>query len=199
MHSAPATCAASWIAREPEATYGRVSAGPWHADGQSTASSLAERIVETTSGALVVLDEELRVRSANPAFYELFEVSQADTEGHSFFALGGGQWDVPWLRESLGQLLSLDGRLEDIELEIDTPFIGARTMLLNARRLVGEHAPDLILLAIQNVTARRAVEQQRQAFVLLLAHELRSPLTAIMGYVQLMQRHTLNDAAALRS
>src|SRR5688500_9915381 len=109
-------------AHEPEARYGRVSAGPWNADGLTTPASLAERIVATTSAALAVLDEELRVRSANPAFYELFEVSEADTEGHSFLVLGGGQWDVPQLHESLGQLLSLDGRLEDIELEIDRPF-----------------------------------------------------------------------------
>lgn len=184
-------------AHEPQATYGRVAAGPWHADGQSTASSLAERIVATTSAALIVLDEELRIRSANPAFYALFDVNQADTEGHSFFAVGGGQWDVPWLREPLGQLLSMDGHLEDIELQFDTPFIGNRTMLLSAQRLVGDSAPDLILLEIEDVTTRRAIEQERQAFVLLLAHEVRSPLTSIMGYVQLMQRRPGHDEAAL--
>lgn len=177
--------------------FGRVTAGPWHADGLSAASSLAERIVETTSTVLVALDVELRVRSANPAFYDLFQVAPAEIIGHELFALGNGEWDAPWLRASLGQLLSLDGHLEDIELEINTPLLGRRTMLLNARRLVGLGAADLILLTVEDVTARRAAEQQRRAFSLLLAHELRNPLTAILGYAQLMQRHAGNEAAPL--
>ena len=67
---------------------------------------------------VVLLDEQLRVRSANPAFYELFQVEQAETEDHDLFQVGNGLWDVPSLRESLGQLLKLNGHLQDAEIEI---------------------------------------------------------------------------------
>jgi len=169
------------------ASYGPVIAGPWRVDGLATASPLAESIVEAVPTALVVLDGDLRVRQANPAFYDTFHVFPADTEQHDFFELGSGQWDIPWLRASLIRILDLDSRLQVGEVEQVFPVIGPRTMRLEARPLVGPGADDLILLAIEDVTERKAAEQQRRDFTLLLAHELRNPLTAIMGYAQRLQ------------
>ena len=138
-----------------------------------TASPLAESIVEAVPTALVVLDANLRVRQANPAFYETFQVVPEETEQHDFFELGSGQWDIPWLRASLIRILDLDSRLQVAEVEQVFPAIGLRTMRLEARRLAGPGADDLILLAIEDITERKAAEQQRQEFILLLAHELR--------------------------
>ena len=95
------------------------------------------------------------------------------------------------------QILDLDSRLQDAEVEQVFPAIGLRTMRLEARRLAGPNADDLILLTIEDVTERKAVEQQRQEFVLLLAHELRNPWTAIMAYAQRMQEHKGSAEAAL--
>lgn len=183
--------------RRQEAAYGRIESGPWHADELTAASSIAESIVATIPEAILVLDADLCVRSANPAFYALFQVVPAETEGHALYALGNGQWDVPWLRESLGQLLSQDRCIQDADIEMDAPHIGHRAMQVHARRLVGSAPPGLILLAVEDITARKAIEQQRQAFVLLLAHELRNPLTSIMGYVQIMQRRAIRGDSAL--
>lgn len=171
------------------ANYGPVIAGPWRVDGLATASSVAESIVEAVPTALVVLDANLRVRQANPAFYETFQVVPEEIEHHDFFELGSRQWDIPWLRASLVQIVDLDSRLQGTEVEQVFPVIGLRTMRLEARPLVGPDADDLILLAIEDITERKAAEQQRRECILLLAHELRNPLTAIMGYAQRMQDH----------
>jgi two-component system, chemotaxis family, CheB/CheR fusion protein len=56
---------------------------------------IAEGIVQTVRQPLLVLDEHLRVQSANPAFYELFHVIAAQTEGQLIYELGNGQWDIP--------------------------------------------------------------------------------------------------------
>jgi PAS domain S-box-containing protein len=49
----------------------------------------------------------------------------------------------------------------------------------------------------RDISERRALERQKQAFLEMVAHDLGSPLTAIQGYAQLMQRReTYNERAA---
>src|SRR4030095_6263034 len=69
------------------------------------AQEVAQQIVETLLAPLLVLTPDFRVQSANPAFYQLFHVTPAETEGQSIYALGNGQWDIPALRTLLEELL----------------------------------------------------------------------------------------------
>lgn len=57
------------------------------ADRVNEARIYAEGIVQTVRQPLLVLDEHLRVQSANPAFYELFHVIAAQTEGQLIYEL----------------------------------------------------------------------------------------------------------------
>jgi two-component system, chemotaxis family, CheB/CheR fusion protein len=45
------------------------------------AAHYTEQIVETVRDPLLVLTPDLRVQSANPAFYQLFHLIPAETEG----------------------------------------------------------------------------------------------------------------------
>src|SRR5207245_5430706 len=49
------------------------------------ARDYAQALVETVRDSLVVLDEGFRVRSANEAFYRVFETSPQETLGKSLF------------------------------------------------------------------------------------------------------------------
>jgi PAS domain S-box-containing protein len=122
---------------------------------------LAEAIVETVREPLLVLNGDLRVRSANRSFYHTFQVSPEDTEDRPLYELGDHQWDIPRLRELLEHILPKDDQLHDFEVEHDFLNIGHRTMLLNARRLVKRNGgPELILLAIEDITRRRQLEEE---------------------------------------
>ena len=102
---------------------------------------------------LLVLDEDLRVVSANPAFYTFFQVSPGDTESEFVYNLGSGQWDIPALQEMLETIIPRDTAVEDYEVTHEFPQIGRRQMLLNARRVTFEsNRPSLILLAFEDVT-----------------------------------------------
>jgi two-component system CheB/CheR fusion protein len=57
-----------------------------------------EAIVQTIRDPLVVLHTDLRVRTANKAFYTLFNL-QHEIEGLYFYELAGGLLDVPVLRQ----------------------------------------------------------------------------------------------------
>ena len=61
----------------------------------------AENIVETVREPMLVLDGQLRVRTANPSFYRTFQVVEGETEGRLLYDLGNRQWDIPALRKLL--------------------------------------------------------------------------------------------------
>ena len=119
----------------------------------------SQNIVDTVREPLLILDATLRVRSANRAFYQTFHVSPAETEGRLIYELGNGQWDIPDLRTLLEDIVPKSSVFDDFELEHTFPDIGRRVMLLNARKLqAGKHG-ELLVLAMEDVTARRQAEE----------------------------------------
>ncbi|HEX2460102.1 MAG TPA: PAS domain-containing protein [Vicinamibacterales bacterium] len=132
---------------------------------------LAEKIIDTVREPLLILHQDLRVQSANRAFYDTFEVEPTETEGRLVYDLGHGQWDIPDLRRLLTEILPDNDFFEDFEVEHDFPTIGPRVMLLNARRV--DHL-QLILLAIEDVSERRRVEREREMLVGELNHRVKN-------------------------
>jgi two-component system CheB/CheR fusion protein len=122
----------------------------------------AEAVVATVREPLVVLDEELRVVTANHGFYETFQVAPEQTENRIIFEVGDRQWDVPRLRELLEEVIPRHATFENFEMVKDVPGIGPRTVLLNARRIERVDQPSRLLLAIEDVTERREAESERE-------------------------------------
>ena len=119
----------------------------------------AMNIVDTVRESLLILDATLRVRSANRAFYQTFHVSSEETENRLIYELGNGQWDIPALRTLLEDVVPKSSVFNDFELEHTFPVIGRRVMLLNARKLeAGQHG-ELLVLAMEDVTARKRAEE----------------------------------------
>ena len=131
------------------------------ADAINEARIYAETIVETIRQPLLVLDSELRIRSANRAFHKLFAVSATETENSLLYELGNRQWDIPPLRSLLDAVLRTEAKIDDFSVEQDFPVLGRRTMLLSAHKIQGDSGREnLILLAIEDVTARIHTEAQ---------------------------------------
>ena len=119
----------------------------------------AQDIVDTVREPLLMLDTSLRVQSANRAFYQTFKVSAEETENRLIYELGNGQWDIPALRTLLEDVIPTSSVFNDFELEHTFPVIGRRVMLLNGRKLrAGSHG-ELLVLAMEDVTARKRAEE----------------------------------------
>jgi PAS domain S-box-containing protein len=121
----------------------------------------ASDIVETVPSALIILDRNLNITSANRAFYQTFRTSAKETEGCHIYALGNRQWDIPALRNLLESVIPHRASVEGFEVEHDFPMIGRRTMLVNARKILrpGDH-DGFILLAIEDVSDERAARAE---------------------------------------
>jgi PAS domain S-box-containing protein len=119
----------------------------------------AMNIVDTVREPLLILDTTLRVQSANRAFYQTFQVSLEETENRLIYELGNGQWDIPDLRTLLEDVVPKSSVFNDFELEHTFPVIGRRVMLLNARKLQAGRHGELLVLAMEDVTARKQAEE----------------------------------------
>jgi two-component system, chemotaxis family, CheB/CheR fusion protein len=124
------------------------------------ARDYANAIIETIHGPLVVLTGQMRVRTANKAFYDFFKLNPEETEGQHIHDLGNGRWDIPALNTHLRQIFPKKIHFEDFEINHDFPGIGNRTMIVNAHRLsFGTTIKDSqILLAFQDITQFRHAE-----------------------------------------
>ena len=171
-------------------------------DAMKRAHAYTESIVATVREPLLVLDKDLRVRTASRSFYDNFHVTPEDTANRPLYELGHGQWDNPDLRRLLEEVLPRDNQITDFEVEHQFEHLGTRMMLLNARRLIQatDQAP-LILLAIEDVTERKLAEAQIKnvnanlaqknrelaEFVHTVSHDLKSPLVTIGGMLGLLK------------
>ncbi|MFO7983768.1 MAG: ATP-binding protein, partial [Desulfuromonadales bacterium] len=168
----------------------------------------ALRIVDSAKDPLLVLDHNLRIKTANPAFYEKFKVGQKETEGQDLFALGKGQWDQPELRRLLGNVLPSSSRIDNYSVDIDVPHLGPRTLMFSARKMDTDGSPyGAILLSIEDVTEQKQLEEYlrrakkeaeeasraKSEFLANISHEIRTPMTVIVSSLQLLENTDLTE------
>jgi two-component system phosphate regulon sensor histidine kinase PhoR len=114
--------------------------------------------------------------------------------------------------ELLGRDLALSLRHPDVLTAVETVFGGLpsaseeitlpapvpRTFTLHAGELpasADSHAPRVVLVLRDETRAKRA-EQSRADFVANATHELRSPLAALIGFIETLRGPASNDATA---
>lgn len=115
-------------------------------------------VVDVMREPILILDEDFRVRAANESFYRTFQVASKDTEKKIVYDLGDGQWNIPALRKLLEDILPKNTFFNGFEVDHNFPFIGRKTIILNARQIhfkedsVSKPFPPIILLAMEDVT-----------------------------------------------
>ncbi|MFA5877163.1 MAG: hypothetical protein WC880_02240 [Candidatus Paceibacterota bacterium] len=63
-------------------------------ESQELALHYMKTLVEVARESFLILDSNLRVVSANPTFYQNFQVSPEQTENVLLYELGNGQWTM---------------------------------------------------------------------------------------------------------
>ncbi|MBE9599550.1 PAS domain-containing sensor histidine kinase [Pedobacter sp. MC2016-24] len=153
-------------------------------------------IVETIRESLLVMDKNYHILSANSHFLHTFKVSLNETKGKLLYDLGNGQWNIPELKTMMEEILPSNNPVLNYEVEHEFPHIGRKLMLLNAHRVELEgQFKDRILLAIEDITERKAIEQRKDDFLSIASHELKTPLTTVIGYMQMIKRMMPENAS----
>ena len=158
------------------------------------ANEYTKSIVATVREPLLVLDANLRVKTASRSFWETFKLDPEEAGNLLLFEVGNGQWNIPELRKALTEVLPNKGLFDNLEIEHEFRHIGHKSLLFTARRLIQQDdSSPAILLAIEDVTQRRQLEEalrqratvlaetdhRKTEFLATLAHELRNPLAPL--------------------
>lgn len=151
-------------------------------------------VIQGLQQGVLVLDKDLMVISANTFFYKTFSTNEDEVAGKLFFDLDEN-WHLPELRRTLEIVLPLNMPFENFEVDGEFSFIGKRSFLLSGRRIetTGIYS-DRILLTIEDQTERKRKEMSKDDFLSIASHELKTPLTTLKGYMQIIELVLQNDA-----
>jgi two-component system CheB/CheR fusion protein len=135
-------------------------------DEADLAREYSRALVGMVAESVLVLDRDLKIRTANRAFRETFLVPAAEIAGKSLFEIGG-TWGgaASVLREKLESVTADEASFEGMEFEIDLGHIGPKLLKASARQilLAGDPRPS-VLLSLEDLTgSRRAQEEMRSA------------------------------------
>lgn len=146
-------------------------------------------VVDTLREPFLILDEHLKIISANKTFYSVFQVTQQETEGKLVYDLGNGQWNIPKLKILLEDILPKNTHFEDFRVEHDFPKIGHRIMILNARQIftTGQERP-IMLLAMEDITKQKQLEEQLKEYTKKLTIEVAKRTAELESRVKELER-----------
>lgn len=131
-----------------------------------------ETILTQTESGVIVLDAENRVVLINRAARTIYRV-EGDVAGRSLAEVV----DDPRLL-GLARLGGEDPRREELEAPDGRIFSAQRTAI-----------PDIgQAIVMHDITHLKDLDRIKSEFVTTVSHDLRSPLTAILGYVELIER-----------
>ncbi len=168
-----------------------------------TADSRFRAVFELASSGIVLLDADLACIDVNPAFCELAGVSRAELIGREMSGFlvdtdakgcneinatlrSSGHWD------GMLRVLRGDGRAAEVEWRIvaessDGTRIAIASDITDRSRAESERDS---LLAGERAARQEAerLNRVKDEFLATLSHELRNPLSAILGWVSVLQR-----------
>lgn len=130
-------------------------------------------ITENMSEGLIVIDKNTNVLSYNDAALRLLEIK--DVKSGSVLAFNRSKG----FRESVEKALMGERCENDISLENNTYSVIANPVYVN-KKIIGA------VIVILDITERVKREQLRREFTSNVSHELKTPLTSISGFAEMM-------------
>ncbi len=143
------------------------------------ANQLLAAVFASTPDGLVVLDETLTVRQANPVFCRLIEARPEAIIGQPLASVFPAQE----LHAALAALREGQDEQAQVELTLEQPV--QRSLFIRIARLEAGQQRGWVL-SLHDQTERKRLEYQKAEFINIAAHELRTPLTFIMGLAELL-------------
>jgi two-component system NtrC family sensor kinase len=133
-----------------------------------------ETIFQHIEDGVMILDADYRILSINPIVRRAFGLGQKEVAGQNALEV----IKHPGLRSLLETAPINPIQYYEIDFEDGRVFSTQYTRI-----------PDIgIAVTMQDITYLKRIDQMKSDFVHAVSHDLRSPLTAILGYVDLLDR-----------
>jgi len=130
-----------------------INAAKLEAERTKMMANYAEAFIGTIRSSVIVLDNNLRVRTATDHFYDTFRLVPKETEGFHIFDVGNGQWSFSEFRALLEERLPHQPKVTDFELEHEFPRLGRKKIKLNVRQVEAANPENAVtIISIEEVT-----------------------------------------------
>ncbi|MFQ5576320.1 MAG: sensor histidine kinase [Anaerolineae bacterium] len=140
-----------------------------------------QAIFSATPEGLAVLDRQLTIEEANPAFWALIE-QDGPQQGVSLATI----LPYPALLDPLSIIPGPGQGVNKIELDISLSETVRRSLLFTAAPLFAGQKRGWVLV-VHDQSERKRLESLKSEFINIAAHELRTPLAAILGFAQVLK------------
>ncbi|MFT8887523.1 MAG: ATP-binding protein [Ethanoligenens sp.] len=147
----------------------------------------ADDMLNNMNEGLVALDNALTIVVMNKRAAEFFKSGDENMLGQNLLHLT----HMPRLIEAATQTITT-GQADSFDWEDTERRLTLQISISAVNGIVAEKSNGVILL-ITDVTAVRRTEQIRSEFVANASHELKTPLTAIKGFVELMEADIITE------
>lgn len=139
-------------------------------------------IIANMEEGFVLLDGEKNVLMHNESAIRLLQSGPGEVIGNSFIRLSRNQ-NVNHCIDSASK-----GKSREAEFEV-----GERELQLLANPVYSKGEQIGVICIIVDVTGRHALDQMRQEFTANVSHELKTPLTSISGYAEMIESGIAKD------
>lgn len=167
-----------------------------------SANDLVLALVATSESPLLLLDGKLTLLAASDTFCRSFDLDPALVPGLDLDRLGGGEWQTPQLDSLLRATAAGLARVGSFEVDLEHPTLGARRLVLNARKLAYRDAENVrLILTVTDVTdvrlaARLKDDLLREKTILLeeLQHRVANSLQIIASVLMQSAQRASDEA-----
>jgi signal transduction histidine kinase len=142
-------------------------------------AELTSILFDNLSYGIVLVDPLGEILLINRRACELLHTETA--------AVVGKRIDMLPLRTALYKVLSENSRERPVEVSFNH-----QVLAVHSKEFVDSSGVSGEIVELRDITAERQERRQREEFVAMMTHDLKSPLTVLMGYLQAMRSEVLD-------
>ena len=159
-------------------------------DAHNYQDSYIEAVIDAIHEPVLILDKDLLIQSVNVMMLKKFKLTKKSMLGRAIFPDSRDYPSVKQLIKKLQNLSNKNMSFKNFELTYPFETVGEKTMLISAKRIhFDTQRSDVILLRIEDITQKKLVERQKDDFVGYVTHELKTPMTSLSAFIQLLQSY----------
>jgi len=164
----------------------------------NTEKERMQRIIENIADGLIILDDKKNIKIVNPIAQDLFSITPDDINKNCK--------DILKCKDLKGNILCIDCPLDKLSTQ-NLPYFQYEMKIFpqnRKERILGCNLSALwenskildYILAVRDVSVSKELEKLKSEFVANVSHELKTPLTAIKGYSELLLTSSINEEKA---
>jgi len=159
---------------------------------------LYETVTSNTPDLVYVFDLDYRFSFANPALLNMWGKSWGDAIGKRLIENGYEPWHAEMHEREIDQIVATKQQVRG-EVAFPHATLGRRIYdYILAPVINAQGEVEAISGTTRDITEIKENEQRKNSFISMVSHELKTPLTSVISFVQISQRRAVqnNDPVA---